>query len=62
MERDRDTGAQHQEGSCAYGSDDTAEDIDIRRDGDYKVEDSDSGFQGAYESQGEAILGESFLK
>ena len=57
MERDRDTGAQHQEGSCAYGSNDTAEDIDIRRDGDYKVEDSDSAFQGAYESQGEAIQG-----
>jgi len=34
----------------------------IRRDGDYKGEDSDSGFQGAYESKGEAILGESFLE
>ena len=62
MERDRDTGTQHQEGSCAYGSDDTAEDIDIRSDGDYKGEDSDSAFQGAYETQGEAILGESFLE
>ncbi len=42
MERDRDTGAQYHEGSCAYGSDDTAEDVDIRRDGNHKGEDSDS--------------------
>ena len=60
MERDRDTGTQHQEGSCVYGSDDTAEDIDIRSDGDYKGEDSDSALQRAYEFQGEAILGNHF--